>query len=109
MTPAIGTSPTAVMKVLEQTLSTGKRLDASTIRRFDIRESKVLGTHRVREPANEDEPRTLIADYWVTVPRSKRVLLITFGTGLVDITDEMLGLFDSILAASYWKRRNSLT
>ncbi|WP_341578962.1 hypothetical protein [Microbacterium schleiferi] len=36
------------------------------------------------------------------------MLLITFSTGLVDIGDEMLGLFDSIIAASYWKSTNSL-
>jgi hypothetical protein len=108
MTPAIGTSAAAVMGVLEKTLTAGGKIDA-TAHRFGIRESEVLRTHRVRLPQEPDEtPPTLIADYWVTVPRSKRVLLITFSTGLVDIGDEMLGLFDSIIAASYWKSTNSL-
>jgi len=107
MTPAIGTSPAAVIGVLEKTLMTGEKLD-ETAHRFSIRESEVLRSHRIRISDEADAaPPTLLADYWVTVPRTKRVLLISFSTGLVDITDEMLGLFDSILAASYWKTRAS--
>ncbi|CAN5119981.1 hypothetical protein BH09ACT3_BH09ACT3_16810 [soil metagenome] len=103
MTPAVGTSAKAVMGVLEKTLSEGKKLD-ETAKRFSIRESEVLRSHRILVSSEaEDALPTLIADYWVTVPRSKRVLLITFSTALVDISEEMLGLFDSILAASYWK------
>lgn len=108
MTPSIGTSPSAVIGVLERALTAGTRLDPGTTSRFTIRESAVLRSHRIHRDEVDVAPPALIADYWVTVPKSKRVLLITFSTGLVDIADEMLGLFDSILAASYWTRPSRL-
>lgn len=105
MTPSIGTSPAAVIGVLEQTMRTGGRLDS--VSRFSIRESEVLRSHRIASAASDPRPdspesQVLLADYWVTVPGTKRVLLITFSSSLVDIADVMLEFFDSILAASYW-------
>ena len=53
--------------------------------------------------------RTLTADYWYTVPESKRLTIATFSTPMGDIPNVMLAYFDAIVAASYWEDEHAVT
>jgi hypothetical protein len=103
LTPAIGTSPDAVMELLRRGLE--GVTDLSTEARFDTADSAVLRLHREQaarvDDENDDVP-ALAVDYWITVPGHKRVVLVSFATVYSELTEVMLTFFDSIVRASYW-------
>lgn len=108
MTPAVGTSPAAVIAVLQQGLAETTGPEWATLHRFATATSEVLRTHRRQLVAGyesadaEESVPTLSVDYWMTIPGSKLVVLVNFSTVLADIDDVMLTLFDSIMSATYW-------
>lgn len=111
MTPAIGTSPTAVLDVLEQGLALTKEgQESGAPHRFVTAESGVLQTHRIRtllvpgERSNDPatELPTLVAEYWMTIPGTKRVILLVCTSVFVELEQVMLDFFESIVAVSYW-------
>jgi hypothetical protein len=103
LAPSVGTAPDRVIDVMERALvgSMTPGLDARL--RFKTRESEALRAHRIVESTGDDSARTLVVDYWVSVPQTKRVVLASFSTGLVELQDELLGFFDAIVKASYWR------
>jgi hypothetical protein len=117
MTPSIGTSPDAVMGILERGIQQVYETEAAgeswaTAHRFESRGSSILRLHRhqivaapdgVRVPEEAEPVDALVADYWMTVPSSKRVLLLTCSTALGPLEQTMLGFFDSIVRAAYWE------
>jgi hypothetical protein len=108
MSPAIGTSPTAVADYLEKGLTTLEIAGIDTAARLEIEGSHILRVHHEREdPIHEATPdlplRKLMVDYWYTVPGSKQVVLVNFMTPLAELRDVMLGLFDSIVRASWFE------
>ncbi|AYF98526.1 hypothetical protein [Protaetiibacter intestinalis] len=106
---AVGTSADAVAGVFETGL---RQADpGATVVRVASEESIALRTHRhqaVDVPTEEGEPQrqldTLVVDYWLTVPDTKRVVLVSFATALGGIEEIMLDLFDAIIEVSYWVR-----
>lgn len=107
LTPAIGTGAEATSQILEQGLRGRADVDESTIERFEIAESQVIRTQRNQfvEVAADAEPmKVLVVDYWLTIPGSKRFVLLNFHTALADAASEMIVLFDAIVRASYWWR-----
>lgn len=105
MSPAIGTTPQAVLKVMAQGL---KQLDpeahASLI---DVRGPGVpaLRTHRVELIEDGGESHgimRLIADYWIPVPDTKRILMVRFSTPLGELENVMCALFDELIAVAYF-------
>ncbi len=111
ITPAIGTSPGAVMEVLEQGIAVRPELQDSVLK-FATAESEVLRTYRyelVTVDEQAEPMKVLLVDYWMTVPDTKRFVLVSFHTALADAATEMMTLFDAIVAASYWRHPASET
>ena len=112
MSPAIGTDPKAVLKVMAEGL---KQLDpeahASMVEvrgpgdRVD--ERRALRTHRVElveDGSESDGVLRLIADYWIPVPGTKRLLMVRFSTPLGELENVMTALFDEFVAVAYFER-----
>ncbi len=105
ITPAVGTSPAAVMAVLERGLEQTRAEMWPTAKRFDTTQSAVLRLHRrVPIPGNDSEETVdgLVADYWMTVPGTKRFVLVSFSTAFGPLEDTMLGFFDSLIGVAGW-------
>jgi hypothetical protein len=104
LTPALGTTSTAVMDVFERGLATAA--DMETAQKFGIAGSEVLRVHRETVADFDDEHRdirSLVVDYWLTVPGTKRIVLVSFSTLFSELAEVMITFFDSILRASYWE------
>jgi hypothetical protein len=105
LTPAVGTDASAVIEILESGLAESDSVDHDTIVRFTVGPSEVLRTSRLQEVPTEegqDDLTVLVVDYWMTIPGTKRFILISFHTALAEAATEMTVLFDSIVKASYW-------
>jgi hypothetical protein len=103
LTPAIGTSPAAVMDLFERGLADAT--DVSTATRFSTPDSAVVRVHRhvLAEVDDRHEPLdSLMVDYWLTVPGMKRVVLVSFSTVYSELEEVMMTFFDSIIGATYW-------
>ncbi|MEP6481217.1 MAG: hypothetical protein ABJA94_04330 [Rhodoglobus sp.] len=115
MTPAIGTASSSVMAVLEQglALTAGNALDTAV--RFDIAESTVLRTHKVQVlrvtdiDGSIDDLPTVVAEYWLTIPGTKRVILLVFTTVFAELEEVMLEFFDSIVQVAYWRHPGTVS
>jgi hypothetical protein len=66
-----------------------------------LRRTKVLVN-----PATDELPEysTLIVDYWMAVPGTQRVVLLTFSTTLVELKAQMLELFRATVAVIHWEQ-----
>lgn len=111
MSPAIGTAPQAVLGVMAEGL---KQIDpAAHASLAEVRGpgTPALRTHRVEtiDDGSESQGITrLIADYWMPVPASKRLLMARFSTPLGDLENLMLSLFDEFVAAARFVSSGSL-
>lgn len=107
MSPAIGTAPDTVMSTLRTSLAQTGTAHLDTARPLSIPGSQILRLHHVDDHTLPEQPdlhtRTLTADYWYTVPGSKRLTVVTFSTPMGDIPNIMLDYFGAIVAASYWE------
>ncbi|TQJ30555.1 hypothetical protein [Microbacterium sp. SLBN-146] len=107
MTPAIGTTPTAVLATLEESFRTLETDGIDTAQRLDGPRASMLRLERLREERVEEDgvwavSTSLEVDYWFAVPGSKQVVLASFATPLGEIRGAMRNLFDSIaLAAAF--------
>jgi hypothetical protein len=103
MSPAIGTGPSAV---IETFLAAMEVLgDASGWTRIDCADGEAARRWRITETVvaegAEDLPlRSFVADYWRTVPGSKRLMLVTVTSPLADIPQTLIRLADAIVAGS---------
>lgn len=114
MTPAIGTDPDRVLDILEQGVqhvATAEHADpgdpADRVR-IALPETKATRIHRVRAidvGSGEDAGtlETLIVDYWVAVPGTKRVMLVSFTTSMAALQEQLLQFFDAIMRAARWE------
>jgi len=105
MSPAIGTAPQTVLKVMAEAL---KQLDAVAHASIvEVRGPGVpaLRTHRVDqvEGGEEDGIARLVADYWIPVPGSKQLLMVRFATPLGELENMLCALFDEFVAVSYFR------
>lgn len=107
MVPAVGVSATAVIDIAEKGLELTPEVDFATKVRFTAHESEVVRVHRrsliEKTEDIEDDLPVLLVDYWMSVPGTKRVILLAFATAFAEIEDVMLVFFDSIVRASYWQ------
>jgi hypothetical protein len=110
MSPAIGTTPAAVMTALRTSFARSDMAHLETAHAVSIPGSEILRLHHVDDRDVPEQPdlhaRTLTADYWYTVPGSKRLTIATFSTfstPMGDIPNVMLAYFDAVIAASYWE------
>ncbi len=105
MSPAIGTSPDRVLRVLEESLPTIAPDLAPTAVRRAFTGGEVVRIHRIDETVEiengqEFTQRRLVAQYWYPQPDSKHLLLAVFSTPLGDIPHTVLSYFDTIVEVS---------
>ncbi len=103
LSPVIGTAPAdvidgflAAMEAIGDGADWERRacVDGESVRRWRIAET-------VLADGLEDQPvRSFSADYWRTVPDTKRLVLVTVTSPLADIPETMLRLADAIVAGS---------
>ena len=108
MSPAVGTAPQSVLKVMAEGL---KQLDPEAhASMVEVRGPGVpaLRTHRVElveDGSESDGILRLIADYWIPVPDTKRMLMVRFSTPVGELENVMCALFDEFVAAAYFQRK----
>ncbi len=103
MSPAIGTAPGAVLDTFVAAMAAmgdgdeWERLpcvDGEAVRRWRITETVVA-------EGTEDLPlRSFVADYWRTVPFSKRLVLVNVSSPLAHIPQTLIRMADAIVAGS---------
>lgn len=120
MTPAFGTDPDRVLDILErgiEQVASAEHADpgdpADRIR-LALAETKATRLHRVRviDVGSGDDTgtlETLVVDYWVAIPGTKRVLLVSFSTSMAALQEYLLQFFDAIMRAAAWDRTDSAT
>jgi hypothetical protein len=61
-------------------------------------------TKTLMNPAEGEIPEhhTLLVDYWLAVPGTQRVLLLTFSTTLVEAKEQLLELFRTMVSVVEW-------
>ena len=103
ISPAVGTRPGTVIDAFLAAMEAmgdpdgWKRLDCAdgeAARRWRIAETVVA------EGAEGLPLRSFVADYWRTVPSTKRLVLVTVTSPLADIPHTLLRLADAIVAGS---------
>lgn len=66
-----------------------------------LRRTKVLeNPETVELPAHE----TLLVDYWLAVPGTQRVVLLTFSSTLLKVKESLLELFRATVGAIHWEQ-----
>lgn len=107
MSPTIGDDPDAVLSTFRKSLALRETPDLETAVQLEIEDARILRMHRVVEQPLEEAPgftaRTLSADYWYTIPGSKRMLLVNVSTPMGDMANLMLQFFDAVVGASYFE------
>lgn len=107
MSPAVGTDPERVVGVLLAGFDQMQTPHRETAHRLRIAGSEIVRLHHLDERRLDEVPelpvRTLTADYWYTVPGTKRMSVVSLSTPLADIPHLMLDYFDAIVGASYWQ------
>lgn len=103
MSPAVGVHPGAVIDTFLAAMDVLG--DAADWSRLDCADGEAARRWRTSETVVaegvEDVPlRSFVADYWRTVPGSKRLVLVTVTSPLADIPQTLLRLADGILASS---------
>lgn len=103
MSPAIGTRPQTVIDsfvTAMDALGDGGKwgriecADGEAVRRWRVTETVVA------DGTEDLALRTFVADYWRTVPSTKRLVLVTVTSPLADIPCTLLRLADAIVAGS---------
>ncbi len=108
MTPAIGAASEAVLDVLERGLRELPKVPSDTLARVPAGSASAIRMQRnetrlVRDEAGATaELPTLLVDYWVAVPGTKRVMLLAFMTVFVELEQVMLEFFDAIVRVIAW-------
>lgn len=117
LSPALGVEAAETGGVLEQVLRATRPDALASLERIEHAHSAVVRLHRRTQqhvdidgepltlPDGSSAPQTvdrLDAEYWMTVPGSKRVLLLHASTPLGALETEMLRLFDGIVRAARW-------
>jgi hypothetical protein len=105
----IGSVPSTPSTVIELVRASLDSLDsAPSYESGDVEELGTSSAWRrwriVTSPADGDMPEiaTLLVDYWVAVPGTQRVVLLTFSTPLVDEREALLEMFRIIVGLIRW-------
>lgn len=120
MTPATGTDPDGVLDILERgivhVVSTDHADpgDPADRIRLDLAGTKATRLHRVRAVEvgtgqDSGTSETLVVDYWVAVPKTKRVLLVSFSTSMAPLQEYLLQFFDAVMRAAVWDEPGPLS
>lgn len=120
MTPAFGTDADRVLDILERGIEQVASADhadpGDPADRIRVALAQTMATrlHRVRVidvGAGEDAgtAETLVVDYWVAIPGTKRVLLVSFSTSMAALQEYLLPFFDAIMRAAIWDRPDTAT
>lgn len=110
MSPSLGTSAPAVLGVLAESLPLLDAAAAATAVQVDGPGGPALRTHRIEaiEPVAETGgAERIVADYYVPVPQSKQVVMVRLSSPMGEISNVLLSLFDSLLAATYFRRASA--
>lgn len=59
-------------------------------------------SEEMRQEASQATMRDILVDYWVTVPETKALVLVTAASSLGDMPHAMLGFFDALISAAYF-------
>ncbi|MFF3065539.1 hypothetical protein ACFVQ3_13350 [Oerskovia sp. NPDC057915] len=105
LTPAIGTSATATMAILERGLADVTEGGADSLHRFTAGASEVARRtrrHVVADPDSDETLPTVAVEYWMTVPGTKRFVLVSFSAPAGELEEPLTGLFDQIVRVSSW-------
>lgn len=108
MTPAVGTASEAVLEILERGMRELPGAPSETMVRVSAGRGEAIRTLRretrlVRdEQGAAEELPTLLVDYWVAVPGTKRVMLLAFMTVFAELEEVMVGFFDAIVRVIAW-------
>lgn len=108
MTPAVGTASEAVIDVLERGMREVPGAPTDTFARVPAGGGTALRMlrHETRQVRDDEgaasELPSLIVDYWVAVPGTKRVMLLSFMTVFVELEEIMVGFFDAIVRVIAW-------
>ncbi|CAI9393624.1 hypothetical protein [Microbacterium sp. T2.11-28] len=101
--------PAAVADELVRVLSPGEagahwdRFAAAGGAAFEKGDGLVLRTERrLDPPADDRDAPVAIADYWLTVPGSAAVVLLSFTTALAALAPLLTELFDAVVGAAEW-------
>ncbi|WP_428832915.1 hypothetical protein [Microbacterium flavum] len=110
MSPAIGTAPDRVLRVLEESLPTIAPGLAHTAVRRRFEGGEVIRVHRIDETVESEGgqqfvQRRLVAQYWYPQPDTKRLVLVVLSTPLGDIPHTLLSYFDAIVEVSRFVER----
>ena len=105
LTPAVGTSATATMAILERGLADLTEGGADSLHRFTAGASEVARRtrrHVVADPDSDENLPTVAVEYWMTVPGTKRFVLVAFSAPAGELEEPLTGLFDQIVRVSSW-------
>ncbi|MFY9713174.1 MAG: hypothetical protein WAK00_06845, partial [Microbacterium sp.] len=105
MSPAIGTAPQTVLKVMAEGLKETDPAAFASMAEVRGPGVPVLRTHRVElvdDGGQSDGVMRLIADYWIPVPDTKRMLMVRLSTPLGELENVMCALFDEFIAVAYF-------
>lgn len=107
ITPAIGTSPDAVLATLRASFAELGVDGVETATRLDGPRASMLRLERLREEQVTDGGETatvtrLEVEYWFAVPGSKQVVLALFVSPLGELHHALRNLFDSIALAAWF-------
>lgn len=105
LSPAIGTGAAATMSILERGLANLTEGGAEALHRFSVGDSEVARRIRYRtttDAKSGEEVVTFAAEYWMTVPGTKRFVLLAFSAPAGDLEGPLTGLFDQIVRVSSW-------
>ncbi|MBD7998468.1 MULTISPECIES: hypothetical protein [Oerskovia] len=106
LTPAVGTSATATMAILERGLADLTPGGAGALHRFTAGPSEVARRtrrHVLVDPDSDETLPTVAVEYWMTVPGTKRFVLVAFSTPAGELEEPLTGLFDQIVRVSSWE------
>lgn len=106
MSPAVGTRPGTVIETFLAAMEV--RGDSAGWTRLGCSDGEAARRWRIVETVvvegAEDLPlRSFVADYWRTVPGSKRLVLVTVTSPLADIPQTLVRLADAIVAGSRFR------
>ncbi|MFE4464768.1 hypothetical protein ACFRCR_06555 [Oerskovia sp. NPDC056781] len=105
LTPAIGTSASATMAILERGLADLTEGGADSLHRFTAGASEVARRtrrHVVADPDSDETLPTVAVEYWMTVPGTKRFVLVAFSAPAGELEEPLTGLFDQIVRVTSW-------
>lgn len=67
-----------------------------------LRRDRLLVSPPEEEGGEGPEVTTVLADYWVVLPGSRQVVLLSFACGMPLLRTELVGLFDLVVATLRW-------